>query len=404
MIPSSLRFGALALGLLFPFSGAVAQDELLISGFFSNAVHRYDAATGASLGSIGPIAQPMGIAFDDAGFLYIVSEGTNRVLRYDATSLALLGEFIVDDPATPLDETGGLVNPTGIAFGPDGAIYVASFATDAIHRFDARTGAFLGLFVAAGSGGLDGPDAGIAFGPDGHLYVPSYNNDRVLRYDGRTGAFLGTFVAAGAGGLQRPRTLRFRSDGHLLVSSETTGQILRYARNGASMGAFATPHAGITGFALSPVGNHLVSTSLAQNNVQLWDGGSGARIRRLVAQGAGGLQGAVFLAARPTREVVLSRLEPGIAGQVNALELRHLTPSAPFALLFGTAGASVLLPGCGAAFLGIAQPELYPARADASGRFRLQAPVDPLLQGLSLHLQAFDASCKFSNLVVETLR
>jgi DNA-binding beta-propeller fold protein YncE len=404
MIPSSLRSGACALGLLLPFSGARAQDEVLISGFFSNAVHRFDAVSGASLGSIGPIVQPMGVAFDAAGFLYIVSEGTNRVLRYDGASLAFVDEFIADDPATPGDETGGLSNPTGIVFGPDGGVYVASFATDAVHRFDPTTGAFTGIFVAAGSGGLDGPDAGIAFGPDGHLYVPSYNNDRVLRYDGRTGAFLGTFVAPGAGGLLRPRTLVFRSDGHLLVSGEGSSQILRYGPTGGFAGVFATPHAAITGFAITPVGNHVISTSLAQNNVQLWDGASGARIRRLVASGAGGLQGAVFLAPRPAREVVLSRMEPGVAGVVNTLEVRGLTPGAPFALLFGLGGASVPFPGCGAAFLGIAQPEVFPALADASGVFRLQAPVDELLRGVALYAQAFDSSCKFSKLVVETFR
>jgi DNA-binding beta-propeller fold protein YncE len=76
---------------------------------------------------------------------------------------------------------GGLVFPQGLAFGLDGHLYVASGMTDQILRYDGVTGAFIDVFVAAGSGGLDLP-RGIVFGPDGHLYVVSEATNRVLRY------------------------------------------------------------------------------------------------------------------------------------------------------------------------------------------------------------------------------
>src|SRR3954447_14839238 len=63
----------------------------------------------------------------------------------------------------------------------------------AFQRLDLTTGAWLGAFVAAGSGGLTDPD-GMAFGHDGNLYVSSLFTHQVLRYDGRTGAFLGPLV------------------------------------------------------------------------------------------------------------------------------------------------------------------------------------------------------------------
>ena len=74
--------------------------------------------------------------------------------------------------------------------------------TDEVLRYDGSTGAFLGAFVSAGSGGLDDP-TGLAFGPDGNLYVGSFFDrvDQVLRYDGATGAFLDAFVSAGSGGV-----------------------------------------------------------------------------------------------------------------------------------------------------------------------------------------------------------
>ena len=96
------------------------------------------------------------------------------------------------------------------------------------------TGAFLGVFVAAGSGGLDGPQ-GIAFGADGHLYVSSSVTNTILRYDGSTGAFLDAFVPAAAnGGLSTPAGLTFGPDGNLYVASPWNFRVDKYVpRKGA---------------------------------------------------------------------------------------------------------------------------------------------------------------------------
>ena len=51
----------------------------------------------------------------------------------------------------------------------------------------------VGTFVAAGSGGLYLPTA-LAFGPDRSLYVCSFYTNQILRYDGKTGAFLNAFL------------------------------------------------------------------------------------------------------------------------------------------------------------------------------------------------------------------
>ena len=49
-------------------------------------------------------------------------------------------------------------------------------------RYDAATGAFIDEFVVAGSGGIIEAD-GLAFGPDGNLYVSSHITDKVPRFD-----------------------------------------------------------------------------------------------------------------------------------------------------------------------------------------------------------------------------
>jgi hypothetical protein len=177
-----------------------------------------------------------------------------------------------------------------MVFGPDGTndgkldLYVAATHVGTILRYDGTTGAFKGVFVSVGSGGLDAPQ-GMVFGADGDLYVasgnwftssngPFYSGDfpagAVLRFEGPSGpnpgAFLGTFVPGGSGGLANPNGILFGPDpsgnGHtdLYVASSAlhagviakggTSQVLRYeATTGAFLGSFVTPDSGGLKFA-----------------------------------------------------------------------------------------------------------------------------------------------------------
>lgn len=90
--------------------------------------------------------------------------------------------------------TAALLSLIGITQGQD--LYVSSSLTNSVLKYNS-TGAFLSAFVPAGSGGLNAPQ-GLAFGPDGNLYVSGAGS--VLRYNGNTGAFLSTFVPTGTTG------------------------------------------------------------------------------------------------------------------------------------------------------------------------------------------------------------
>src|SRR4029077_4324738 len=87
--------------------------------------------------------------------------------------------------------------------------HVVNGNSNKVSRFDGRTGAHLGDFVAAGVGGLSLP-VGLEFGPDGSLYVASLNNNKIARFNGANGASLGDFVARAAGGLSTPNFMLFR--------------------------------------------------------------------------------------------------------------------------------------------------------------------------------------------------
>lgn len=266
--------------------------RILVSGFGSNAVHSYRAWDGRPRARASGISGAQSIVLGADGMLYVCAEGIDQILRVDPETLDVLGAFVADDPLTPGDENGPLNGPTSATFGPAGDLFVASFETDQVLRFDGQTGAYEGVFVAAGLGGLNGPDAGTKFGPDGFLYVPSFWNDRVLRYDS-SGQFVDEFVAFREGNLRRPRDLVFHA-GHWYVASSSTGRILRFDAVGNFVGNFATVNQPYS-LAFHPVDQDLYVVSLSDNGVYRLDGRTGAVLAAAVTSGSGGLSGSVYI-------------------------------------------------------------------------------------------------------------
>lgn len=271
-----------------------AEGTLFVSGYASNNVHRYDAVTGAFLGTLdtsGGIAGPLGLAMGADGLLYVASENTDQVLRFDPQTGDFIDEFI--GPAS------GLTEPAGLTFGPDrngdliNDLYVSSFNGDSVLVFNALSGASLGTFVTSGSGGLNGPDAGMTFGSDGDLYVPSFWSNRVLRYNGATGAFVETVVSPGACGMNWPRTIVFDPvDDDMLVTCEATDRVSRYFDAGCSILVFGIPEP--TGMVMDSAG-YLYVASLANDAVNRYVAATGAPQGTPVTSGAGGLDLPTFI-------------------------------------------------------------------------------------------------------------
>jgi WD40 repeat protein len=257
-------------------------QPLFVSSDFTNEVLRYDATTGAFLGTFvsaannGGLNQPHGI-LDRGSDVLVASFGTNAVLRYDRVTGAPLGQFI--SPASGLNE------PVYMAYGPDHDLFVASQGSDQILRFDPADGSLIGAFVSAGSGGLDGP-SGFAFGPDGRLYVAGRYSSSVTVYDGTSGAYLETILDSSDGLGPDTFGLNFADNGDLyLISNGTLFQydltteavIDTVAVGGFPIGLEPGPSGGL----FVAAGNNLTPVDTADNSLSGAFLGSGGTINTL---------------------------------------------------------------------------------------------------------------------------
>jgi streptogramin lyase len=359
---------------------AAAQNSLFVTSRFTDQVLHYDGASGAFLGvfaSGGGLDNPVGLTFGPDGHLYVASGDTDQVLRYDGASGTFLGVFA---------SGGGLDGARQVNFGPDGSLYVASGATNAILRYDGRTGAFQGVFASGGN--LQGPTS-FCFGPRGDLFVVSVLNDRIKRYDGRTGAYLGNFVTTAVDG---PHDLSFGPDGMLYVSNAFSPRIFRFdGVSGASGGLFVFDPllSAALGLCWDEQGD-LYVVNQGRNEVRRYDGTSGAFLDARVAPGSGGLSAPLFAVFEPSAGLRVRDPLPGLAGASNLFVLSGATPGSQLWFGAGDRAAAWVPPGCSGR---VGLPSSFARRtllADESGRAFLSLDVPPTLAGRRLVLRVIE--------------
>lgn len=270
-----------------------AYADLLVGGN-GEQIYRYDDRTGAFLGipfslGSGGLNNVQGIKVGPDRDLYMSSFGTREVLRFDGHAVRV---FIPGG-------SGGMGAPNDVEFGPDGNLYVADgfFGTNSILRFDGKTGRFLGVFATGG--GLQQPNR-LAFGPNGDLYVGNAWTTDVLRFHGDTGL---PFPASGQSGAIfvpgsfGPYNVELAvSSGGILAVTNGLSPGLRYydAQTGVLLRTPAPDLTNVSDMSFGPEGDLYVAI-YARASVLRFNSSTGAFLGEFVTAGSGGLSRAISL-------------------------------------------------------------------------------------------------------------
>ena len=188
-------------------------------------------------------ANPVDLAFDSDGVMYVPSRGGNdafddhvskRVTKCTVDE-EYLGQFSYGGK-----EDGQIMWPSSIAIDSQGRAYVSDEALNRISVFD-KDGTFLYKWGQRGSGEgeFDRP-AGIMFDANGSLLVTDSLNHRVQRYTPE-GRFLSQWGSAGDGDgeFNMPWGLASDSAGNVYVADWRNDRIQKFSADGEFLKAWA---------------------------------------------------------------------------------------------------------------------------------------------------------------------
>lgn len=179
---------------------------------------------------IGPAIVPpnlsnaRGIAFGPDGHIFVCSSGNGVVMELDADG-------------THLQNIGlgaGMVEPTGVVVGPNGNLFISDPSSNTIYEF-APVQSTNPVRTLTVGGNLNEP-YGMTVGPRGHLFVVNRGTNTVLEID-ENGALVQTIGLTST--LQAPEYIAIGFDGHLYVSSRSSGRVVVFDGDETPVGA---PH------------------------------------------------------------------------------------------------------------------------------------------------------------------
>ena len=249
---------ALAAALLLASSALAgppgAVGDVYITNDIDNTTRQYDGVTGVLQAphyvSSAATGQMM-LHFGETGRV-LIGHSSGGVEEFNATTGAYIKTY----------NPGGGWQWAGI-YAPNGEVYVGDHATNDVRRYDATTGALLGVLTT-----VDTP-SDMVIGPNGNLFICSYGSAYVKEVNVDTGAFVDQWSTDP---LSRPNDIAFLPSGEILVMCMGTNVCYRFDAAKNLLGSFAgtawgRPH----GIAISPHDGNIYAADGVTAQVHVFD-------------------------------------------------------------------------------------------------------------------------------------
>jgi DNA-binding beta-propeller fold protein YncE len=131
-------------------------------------------------------AGPVGIAVDPTGkFVYVTDPSNNRLKKFSSSGqlLSVLGcPNAFNQACNPSSVPGQFNNPLGVAVDASGNLYVADSGNNRIQRFDTAGNVTAWGSYGSGPGQFDYPE-GVDVDSSGSVYVTDLQNNRVQKFN-----------------------------------------------------------------------------------------------------------------------------------------------------------------------------------------------------------------------------
>ena len=201
-----------------PASGQWVRGDLYVSSYADNCIYRVDSSLNVTTfaDSSDGLNGPSALVFTPWDTLLVSNFATATVLEFDSAG----------NGSVLYDGSSGLVNPygeNGLAFDVDQNLYVSDFTLKEIFEFPAGGGAPSDF--ADSADGIHGA-LGLAFAPNGELFVANGNVLRITPagfayvFDSIWGETVGSIVV--------------RGNSDVYVATSSAGHVFRYPQGDAS--------------------------------------------------------------------------------------------------------------------------------------------------------------------------
>lgn len=233
----------------------------VIAGSASTEPGVIRSAAGRWAGQNVALTEPMGVASDRAGDLFIADHAAGTV------------DFLAAN--SQMSVLAHVTSPASIAATPDGStVFVASPETGAVFAIRTQTRAINAVTGFAPGSSSSTPacqasgasvprvcPAGVAADAAGNLFVSDSNSGRILRVDAKTSA-----MSTVASGLNQPGALAIDASGNLYVAEQGAARIVAFAQVGTSQGSLSLTPASAA-YGNEPSGGETATQSFTVSNI-----------------------------------------------------------------------------------------------------------------------------------------